>query len=108
MYQEHFKQVSTWFQVDHSCLTIDKGNPQLCPNSAPFCHPVSVVDNSACYSSIQAISIPVIINLTLYNGRKLKNLKKYKKCGILSPCKMLLTSPSKHFVQISRGLVTGT
>ena len=28
------------------------------------------------------------------------------KC-ILSPCKMLLTSPSKHFVQISRGLVTG-
>ena len=32
---------------------------------------------------------------------------KYAKCSILSPCKMLFTSPSKHFVQISRGLVTG-
>ena len=37
----------TWFQVDHTCLTIDKVNPQLCPNSAPFCHPMSLVNNSA-------------------------------------------------------------
>jgi hypothetical protein len=27
---------------------------------------------------------------------------KYAKCSILSPCKMLLTSLSKHSVQISR------
>ena len=32
---------------------------------------------------------------------------KYAKGCILSPCKLLLTSTSKHFVQISRGLVTG-
>jgi hypothetical protein len=42
VYQTHFKQVSTGFQVDPSCLTIDKVKPQLWPNSAPFYHPVSV------------------------------------------------------------------
>jgi hypothetical protein len=64
-YQAHFKQVSTGFQVDPSCLAIDKVKPQLCPNSAPFCHPVSVVNIRPRYSSIQAISIALITNLTL-------------------------------------------
>ena len=40
-------------------------------------------------------------------GTKLKIITKDKKCSILSPGKTLLTSLSKHSVQISRGKVTG-
>jgi hypothetical protein len=70
------------------------------------------------FSSIQAISIALITILTLYQnkniskikilakGIKIKILAKDKECSILSPCKMLLTSLSKHSVQISRGKVT--
>ena len=55
LYQVHFKQVLTGFQVDPSCLTIDMVKPQLCPNSAPFCHPVRLSTIRPRSSSIQAI-----------------------------------------------------
>ena len=54
------------FQVDHSCLTINRLGHQLCQNSAPFCHLVSVVNNSASLFYLQGLSIALITNLTLY------------------------------------------
>jgi hypothetical protein len=80
--------------MDPSYLTIDKVKPQLCTNSAPFCHPVSVVDNSA-----PLFFHPSHFDRTnnKFNGIIVKGIKiniqmKYAKFSILSPCKMLLTS----------------
>ena len=42
------------FQVDSSCLTIDKVKPEFYPNSAPLYIPMSFVNNTARYISIQA------------------------------------------------------
>jgi hypothetical protein len=107
-YQAHFKEVLIGFQADPTCLTINKVKPQLFPNSAPFCHSVSVVNNLALL-----FFHPSHFHCTnnkfkpFIKGIKIKILTKDKKCSILSPCKMLLTSLSKHFVQILCGKVTG-
>jgi hypothetical protein len=55
VYQAHFKQVLPGFQLDPSCLTIDKVKHQLCPNSAPFCHPDRLSTIRPRSSSIQGI-----------------------------------------------------
>ena len=45
-YRKYFEHIVARFQGDSSCLTIDNIKPELCPNSAPLCNPMSVVDNS--------------------------------------------------------------
>ena len=46
-YRKYFEHIVARFQGDSSCLTIDNIKPELCPNSAPWYNPMSVVDNSA-------------------------------------------------------------
>ena len=65
-YRKYFEHIVARFQGDSSCLTIDNIKPELCPNSAPLYNPLLTIPPR--YFPIQAISTPIITNLTLYQG----------------------------------------